>query len=112
MVLIYSLTYSRDHLLTYLHLLLLYLAIFDGHGGSGASEYCKEHLLKYVVQDPNYNKHIPTALYNSFCKVDDEFTSIARIRYLNDGTIYSFTHLLFTCLTPYLRYYCSCSSDT
>lgn len=61
-------------------------AIFDGHGGSGASEYCKEHLLKYVIQDPNYNKHIPTALYNSFCKVDDEFTSIARIRYLNDGT--------------------------
>ena len=43
-------------------------------------------MLKYVIQDPNYSKHIPTALYNSFCKVDDEFTNIARIRFLNDGT--------------------------
>ena len=29
-------------------------ALFDGHGGSKAAQYCEDHLLKYIQSDVNF----------------------------------------------------------
>lgn len=43
-----------------------------GHGGPRAAQYCKENLLKYVLQDPEFLGNPSVAMKNSF------------IRYLNE----------------------------
>ena len=41
-------------------------AVFDGHGGSKAAQFCKEHLLQYVATDINFEKNVCEALSNAF----------------------------------------------
>ena len=61
-------------------------ALFDGHGGSKASQYCNDHLLKYIQSDPNFENNIDAALTNGFRRLDEEFTTIAKRGMLSDGS--------------------------
>lgn len=61
-------------------------ALYDGHGGARASQYCNDHLLKYVESDPNFENNIDAALTNAFRRLDEEFTAIAKRSMLPDGS--------------------------
>ena len=61
-------------------------ALFDGHGGSKASQYCKDHLLNYIQSDVNFENNTAASLMNGFRKLDDEFTMIAKRHMLSDGS--------------------------
>jgi protein phosphatase 1L len=61
--------------------------VFDGHGGSRAAQYCKEHLLQHASKDPLSLKLDPKeALTNAFFRTDAEFSALARQFSFNDGT--------------------------
>lgn len=60
--------------------------VFDGHGGSRASQYCKEFMLQYAVNDAQIKIDPKIALRNAFFRVDAEFSAIARLRGMNDGS--------------------------
>jgi len=60
--------------------------VFDGHGGSRASQYCTEKLLQYVLNDDKILSDPKAALRNAFYKTDAEFSAIARVRSIGDGT--------------------------
>jgi len=60
--------------------------VYDGHGGFRAAQYCKDHLLNYVLKDPDFTSNPATALKNAFFRTNEEFSSIAKARGMNDGT--------------------------
>jgi serine/threonine protein phosphatase PrpC len=60
--------------------------VFDGHGGFNASEFCRENLLYYTLQDPDFKTNPNIALRNAFFRINEEFTSMAKLKRLNDGT--------------------------
>lgn len=60
--------------------------VFDGHGGYRAAQFCKEYLLKYAVEDDEFIRNPSAALRRSFYKADAEFSAIAKVRFLSDGT--------------------------
>ena len=60
--------------------------VFDGHGGYRASQFCKDFLLQYVLEDENFVQDPSLALKRSFYRTDAEFSAMAKIRYLSDGT--------------------------
>jgi hypothetical protein len=43
-------------------------AVYDGHGGEKAAQYCKEHLLKSVKEDPDFVGDPARALDRAFFK--------------------------------------------
>lgn len=61
-------------------------ALFDGHGGAKASQYCKDNLLKYIQTDANFENNTVASLMSAFRKLDDEFTVIAKRHMLSDGS--------------------------
>lgn len=61
-------------------------AVFDGHGGSRAAQYCKECLLQHVVADPHFRQDPARALKNAFYKTDAEFSAMAKVAQMTDGT--------------------------
>jgi protein phosphatase 1L len=65
-----------------------FYAVFDGHGGSNAAEFCVEHLLEYLLQDPDYKTKPIEALINAFQQLDKTFISYANSCFpaINDGT--------------------------
>ena len=54
-----------------------YYAVFDGHGGSEASNYACRQLHKTIVQDSSFPEDIPQAMKNGVLKVDEEFCAVA-----------------------------------
>eukprot|EP00939_MAST-03C_sp_MAST-3C-sp1_P004666 g4666.t1 len=60
--------------------------VFDGHGGSRASEYCAENLLKLLTSDPSYDDDPKRALTNAFLETDRSFLEIARSAFYDDGS--------------------------
>lgn len=78
-------------------------AVYDGHGGSHASQYCKTNMLKLIgkklnTTDTNNDKHdsidsngnnkedVGNTLADCFRKIDEDFESVAKNKSLNDGT--------------------------
>ena len=45
-----------------------YYNIFIGHGGARAAQYCKDHLLNYVLNDPQYIQDPSAAMTNAFVR--------------------------------------------
>lgn len=60
--------------------------VWDGHGGYRAAHFCKEFLLRNAVDDEEFVQNPSEALRRSFYKTDAEFSAIARLRFLSDGT--------------------------
>ncbi len=53
----------------------LFAAVYDGHGGPYAAEFCKQHLHTYLLQSSEYKKgNIEAALKESFIKTNEEFS--------------------------------------
>lgn len=52
---------------------LSFYAVFDGHGGNAASEYCRDHLFRNVVCELRKGGDTKAALKVAFAKTDDEF---------------------------------------
>lgn len=60
--------------------------VFDGHGGMKAAQFCKENLLKNILMDPNFIEEPSKALQRAFFRTDAEFSAIAKVKNLTDGT--------------------------
>ncbi|CAI7749512.1 unnamed protein product [Closterium sp. NIES-53] len=49
--------------------------VFDGHGGSRAAEYVKEHLFKNLIDHPEFATNIKQAISETFKRTDDAYLS-------------------------------------
>eukprot|EP00475_Leptophrys_vorax_P000447 TRINITY_DN10246_c0_g1_i1.p1 TRINITY_DN10246_c0_g1~~TRINITY_DN10246_c0_g1_i1.p1 ORF type:complete len:275 (+),score=24.50 TRINITY_DN10246_c0_g1_i1:123-827(+) len=49
--------------------------VFDGHGGSRAAEYVKEHLFNNLVEHPEFSSNIKQAITETFKRTDDDYLS-------------------------------------
>jgi protein phosphatase 1L len=61
-------------------------AVFDGHGGARASEFCVDFLLKNLTSDESFFTSPPRALTRAFLKTDEQFLKVARSGFYEDGT--------------------------
>lgn len=50
-------------------------AVFDGHAGSLASQYCCDWISSYLKSDPSFPHDMTSALRNSFTALDEDFLS-------------------------------------
>ncbi|CAG9461438.1 unnamed protein product [Pedinophyceae sp. YPF-701] len=47
--------------------------VYDGHGGSAAAEFVKEHLFRNLLKSPKFQTDVPGAIVDSFLKTDKEY---------------------------------------
>ncbi|XP_066361913.1 probable protein phosphatase 2C 52 [Miscanthus floridulus] len=60
--------------------------IFDGHGGSRAAEYLKEHLFENLMKHPEFMTNTKLAISETYRKTDSEFLDAERNTYRDDGS--------------------------
>uniref|UniRef100_A0A7N1A016 protein-serine/threonine phosphatase n=1 Tax=Kalanchoe fedtschenkoi TaxID=63787 RepID=A0A7N1A016_KALFE len=60
--------------------------IFDGHGGSRASEYLKEHLFDNLLKHPKFMANTKLALSETFNQTDTGFLNAERETFRDDGS--------------------------
>lgn len=65
-----------------------FYAIFDGHGGSRAAEFCVARMATHLVSHVPFVTRPVSALTHAFVKTDEEFLSVAKssFRPMDDGT--------------------------
>ena len=61
-------------------------AVFDGHGGSMASQYCKENVMARIMNQPLLDENPVKAMETAILEVDREFSDKARKQNLTDGS--------------------------
>jgi protein phosphatase PTC2/3 len=54
--------------------------VFDGHGGSACSDFLRDHLHRYIIEDPSFPDNIPQAIHRGFMRADEEFIRQASAR--------------------------------
>ncbi|KNC85747.1 hypothetical protein, variant [Sphaeroforma arctica JP610] len=54
-----------------------FFAIYDGHGGTEAADYARNHLHVNLVNHPDFESDIIKALEESFKKTDENFLKVA-----------------------------------
>jgi len=59
-----------------------FFGIFDGHGGSGASQFCSQQMSTYLVRQKSYPLNLASALRSTYRKMDRDYTSSGNL----DGT--------------------------
>ena len=59
--------------------------VFDGHGGAGASQFCKDTLTRNVVGSVGFPNAPKQALSNGFLRTDDDYLQIAQTNGREDG---------------------------
>ncbi|KAH7538174.1 hypothetical protein FEM48_Zijuj03G0171000 [Ziziphus jujuba var. spinosa] len=60
--------------------------IFDGHGGSRAAEYLKEHLFENLMKHPQFMMDTKLAISESYKQTDSDFLDTERDTYRDDGS--------------------------
>uniref|UniRef100_A0ACD5TZV1 Uncharacterized protein n=2 Tax=Avena sativa TaxID=4498 RepID=A0ACD5TZV1_AVESA len=60
--------------------------IFDGHGGSRAAEYLKEHLFENLVKHPEFMSDTKLAISETYKKTDSEFLDSEINTHRDDGS--------------------------
>ncbi|CAM8973482.1 unnamed protein product [Rhodiola kirilowii] len=68
--------------------------VFDGHGGSRASEYLKEHLFDNLTKHPKFMLNTKLALSQTFSQTDSGFLDAERDTFRDDGSTASTAILL------------------
>jgi protein phosphatase 2C family protein 2/3 len=57
---------------------IAFVAVYDGHGGRAAAEYCAEKLHRNVCKDPAFRTDLKRAIHNGFLRTDRKFLEICR----------------------------------
>eukprot|EP01105_Mastigella_eilhardi_P002854 TRINITY_DN1368_c0_g1_i4.p1 TRINITY_DN1368_c0_g1~~TRINITY_DN1368_c0_g1_i4.p1 ORF type:complete len:569 (+),score=164.33 TRINITY_DN1368_c0_g1_i4:154-1707(+) len=52
-----------------------FVAVYDGHGGTEAADYCRKHLHNILTADPVYKDDKKRALVNAFVETDKNYLS-------------------------------------
>ncbi|XP_024025755.1 probable protein phosphatase 2C 76 isoform X2 [Morus notabilis] len=60
--------------------------IFDGHGGSHAAEYLKEHLFLNLMNHPQFLTDTKLAISESYKQTDSDFLEAEKDTYRDDGS--------------------------
>ncbi|XP_042505279.1 probable protein phosphatase 2C 76 [Macadamia integrifolia] len=60
--------------------------IFDGHGGSRAAEYLKEHLFENLLKHPKFMTDTKLAISETYQKTDMDFLDAESNTYRDDGS--------------------------
>ncbi|XP_043688519.1 probable protein phosphatase 2C 76 isoform X2 [Telopea speciosissima] len=60
--------------------------IFDGHGGSRAAEYLKEHLFENLLKHPKFMADTKLAISETYKKTDSDFLDAESNTYRDDGS--------------------------
>ncbi|XP_068664721.1 probable protein phosphatase 2C 52 isoform X2 [Aristolochia californica] len=60
--------------------------IFDGHGGSLAAEYLKEHLFENLLKHPQFMTDTKLAIKETYLKTDSDFLEQESNTYRDDGS--------------------------
>ncbi|XP_037451013.1 probable protein phosphatase 2C 7 [Triticum dicoccoides] len=60
--------------------------VFDGHGGSCAAEYLKEHLFENLLKHPAFISDTKTAISESYTKTDSDFLDAETNIHREDGS--------------------------
>uniref|UniRef100_A0A0A9CMQ9 protein-serine/threonine phosphatase n=1 Tax=Arundo donax TaxID=35708 RepID=A0A0A9CMQ9_ARUDO len=60
--------------------------IFDGHGGSRAAEYLKEHLFENLMKHPEFMTDTKLAISETYKKTDAEFLDAEKNSHRDDGS--------------------------
>ncbi|KAG9146290.1 hypothetical protein Leryth_007992 [Lithospermum erythrorhizon] len=60
--------------------------IFDGHGGSLAAEYLKEHLFDNMVKHPQFLTNTKLAIRETFKQTDEDFLESEKDTFRDDGS--------------------------
>ncbi|XP_062180591.1 probable protein phosphatase 2C 52 isoform X2 [Phragmites australis] len=60
--------------------------IFDGHGGSRAAEYLKEHLFENLMKHQEFMTDTKLAISETYKKTDSEFLDAERNSHRDDGS--------------------------
>ncbi|KAL4347881.1 hypothetical protein GQ457_17G024340 [Hibiscus cannabinus] len=68
--------------------------IFDGHGGSRAAEYLKQHLFEKLMKHPQFMTDTKLAISETYQQTDADFLDSGRDPYRDDGSTAS-TAVLF-----------------
>merc|ERR1719225_648468 len=77
---------------------LAYMAVYDGHGGTGVANYLKDHLHEFILAQPEYREgDVPEAVLKAFLAVDNELRSYGNATELTGSTA---TCLLIKVTTP------------
>ncbi|XP_068949941.1 protein phosphatase Mn(2+)-dependent 1K [Petaurus breviceps papuanus] len=64
---------------------VLYFAVYDGHRGSAAADFCHTHMEKYIMDFLIKDKNLETVLTSAFLEIDKAFTRHAHLS--ADGTL-------------------------
>lgn len=60
--------------------------IFDGHGGSRAAEYLKDHLFENLMKHPEFMTNTKLAISETYKQTDIDFLNAERDTYRDDGS--------------------------
>ena len=63
-----------------------FYAVFDGHGGDGAAQFCVERMCLNLTKEPDFQGNPKTALTRAFLKTDEEYLELAYRLNRDDGT--------------------------
>ncbi|KAJ8491885.1 hypothetical protein OPV22_013606 [Ensete ventricosum] len=63
-----------------------FFGIFDGHGGSRAAEYLKEHLFDNLMKHPKFLTDIKLAISESYQRTDSDFLDAENNTSRDDGS--------------------------
>ncbi|XP_057667078.1 titin-like isoform X1 [Diorhabda carinulata] len=62
-----------------------YYAVFDGHAGSHAAEYCSGHLHQFLAENKYFASNPKQALLDAFCKTDALFIDKCKVENFSSG---------------------------